>query len=68
MNIYPNPATDFISVDADNIIDVEVYSLTGAMVAKSNASTVDVSNLATGNYIVKVITENSVATSKLIKK
>lgn len=68
VNIYPNPATDFISVDADNIIDVEVYSLTGAMVAKSNASTVDVSNLATGNYIVKVITENSVATSKLIKK
>ena len=69
ISIYPNPATDYINVSTDEVNEINVYSLTGAIVARStNSTTVDVSHLSTGNYIVRIVTPNGVSTSKLIKK
>ena len=68
INVFPNPATDYITVDAADLQTVEVYSLTGACVARSAECTVDITALPAGNYIVKAIGANGVATSKIIKR
>lgn len=73
VNIYPNPAIDFISIDGS--IDynwVLIFSLTGQEVYSgqiSNSDVVDVSGLNTGVYLVHIYNSNDlVKTRKLLKK
>ena len=70
---YPNPVKDMLNVSfTQNISDVTVYNLLGQKVLfmnmNSNKGQVDMSNLATGTYLVKVNTENAVKTIKVIKQ
>ncbi|WP_309642101.1 T9SS type A sorting domain-containing protein [Flavobacterium sp.] len=72
-NMYPNPANNSVTIDARNTIDtVSIYNVLGqeVMVANPNAAqtTLDISNLNSGVYIVRTSTEGKVATSRLIKK
>ncbi|MEG0560029.1 MAG: alpha-amylase family glycosyl hydrolase [Muribaculaceae bacterium] len=69
VSIYPNPTTDTFTVNSDNVESVNVYSMTGALVVSvEGTNSIDVSNLATGNYIVKVVTATAATTHKLIKR
>lgn len=69
INIYPNPATDYVNVEGEGVKAIEVYSLAGALVASEKAeTTINVSNLAKGTYLVKVTTETGVKVEKMIKK
>ena len=69
VTIYPNPATDYVNVEGEGVEAIEVYSLAGALVASEKAeSSINVSNLAKGTYLVKVSTVNGVKVEKLIKK
>ena len=69
VTIYPNPATDYVNVKAEGVKAIEVYSMAGSLVANVNGeSTLDVSGLAKGTYLVKVSTEAGVKVEKLIKK
>jgi hypothetical protein len=70
---YPNPVKDVLNVSFEqNISDVTVYNLLGQQVAfkKMNADKgqIDMSNLASGTYLVRVNTENAVKTIKVIKQ
>ena len=70
---YPNPVKDVLKVSyAQNISDIAVYNLLGQQVLLMNVNAtkgqVDMSNLATGTYLVKVNTENAVKTIKVIKQ
>jgi hypothetical protein len=70
---YPNPVKDVLNVSFEqNISDVTVYNLLGQQVAfkKMNADKgqIDLSNLASGTYLVRVNTENAVKTIKVIKQ
>jgi uncharacterized protein GlcG (DUF336 family) len=70
LSVYPNPATDIVTVNAgDEIATLAVYSLTGAQMgvdAQVNGSTatLNVSGLQTGAYILSV----NGKTTKLIKR
>lgn len=68
INLYPNPATDFIKINSDKEVLVKIYSITGALVkqAKTVDKTVNISELKTGNYIVQFETENGKQNLKLI--
>ncbi len=71
--LYPNPVKDvlnFQSKDNTSINSIEIYNTLGQIVlAVPNAiSTVDVSNLQSGNYFVKVHTDLGVSNTKFIKK
>lgn len=72
--IYPNPATDQINVSLKNNADVvsyEIVNLAGQSVisAKSSVSSVNVSFLQTGVYILKVKDSEGVThLSKFVKK
>ncbi|WP_339837270.1 T9SS type A sorting domain-containing protein, partial [uncultured Flavobacterium sp.] len=71
--LYPNPVKDvlnFQSKDNTLISSIEIYNTLGQVVlAVPNAvSTVDVSNLHSGNYFVKVNTDLGVSNTKFIKE
>ena len=69
VKIYPNPATDYVTVEGGEVKSIEIYSLAGALVASEKAeNTVSVSDLAKGTYLVKVTTTDGVKVEKLIKK
>lgn len=69
ISIYPNPATDVLSVKAEEVTAVEIFSITGELVATASGnSTIDISGLANGNYLVRIATPQGVKVEKLIKK
>lgn len=52
---------------ASDVKAVYVYDICGALVMTSAESTVDMSGIADGMYIVKVVTADSFASIKIIK-
>ena len=65
--IYPNPATDFITISATVGSIVNVYASTGALVATGLANNkLDVSELGAGMYQVVVTNELVQTTQKLV--
>ncbi|MCG2611374.1 T9SS type A sorting domain-containing protein [Flavobacterium sp. SM15] len=70
---YPNPVTDVLNIEYSlNISNVEVYNALGQQVAVKSVNqtrtSLDMSGLAGGTYLVKVTLENAVKTIKVIKK
>jgi len=74
VQFYPNPTTDrvFIKSDSDLLLtELRIFDITGRMVEQKqlNVSSIDVSHLANGVYLLKVYSENEfVGGNKLIKK
>lgn len=58
ISLYPNPTNSMFTVEVpnDSVKTISVVDITGKVVATSNVATVDVSNLASGIYVVKVET------------
>ena len=76
-SIYPNPAHDVITISPNNgaaeNLNIAVINILGETVMQSNASntnshTLNISNLATGIYALKISNASSVSISKIIKK
>ncbi|WP_299223380.1 FG-GAP-like repeat-containing protein [uncultured Psychroserpens sp.] len=72
--IYPNPAKDVLNISTstpfqDNTI-YTIFDINGKRVmnAKLNQSTIDVSGLSTGNYILRIISGESIKSQKFIKQ
>ena len=70
---FPNPVKDFLNLSSTkNITNVAVFNILGQQVAtkkmNSNQDKIDMSNLATGTYLVKVTADNVVKTIKVIKQ
>ena len=73
-NVYPNPVNDKLVIETEEIVkEVVVYDVYGRQ--QDNKTTrqqgnlsVDVTNLNSGVYFVKVVTENGEAVQRFIKK
>lgn len=66
--VYPNPATDYLTVDSEKVTLIEIYSISGKLLQKKrNSNQIDVRKLNTGTYIIKVEINKELFTSKLIK-
>lgn len=68
-SVYPNPSSNLVHIKSDENIDkIEVYSTLGKSVltAKSNFSNIDVSNLKSGLYLLKIYVDDKVASKKII--
>ncbi len=69
-NVYPNPTTGLVKVEGVEGAQVIVYNMIGeAVYTEANASattTIDLSSFNAGNYIVKIINNNEVATQKIV--
>lgn len=68
LSIYPNPATEVLYVNAENLNRVEIYDMTGRIVMTTTMSVVDLRGMETGVYFVTVRTENAAKTTKLVVK
>lgn len=71
LNIYPNPAKDYITVESKSvrISSVAMYNLLGAQVISEKAlvnSRLNVSGLAKGIYMLKIEAEGGTATKKIV--
>ncbi|MBR5720774.1 MAG: DUF4465 domain-containing protein, partial [Bacteroidales bacterium] len=71
ISVYPNPTSGkfFISTDAYSTVDV--YNVNGQIVSHfdtNGKNCIDISDLSTGMYFVRIASDNSVVTKKLIKK
>ena len=70
-NIYPNPATEQVTLSSTNTIaSVELFNSLGQKVlnlnADSNSVTINIANLSKGIYTIKTNTDNGQSVSKLI--
>ena len=70
---YPNPADETINLSAlDNIENVVLYSILGQKVidlsVDSISTQINVSNLSTGTYIMKVTVGDQIGTYKVLKR
>ncbi len=68
--IYPNPAKDVLNIQSKNkIIKAEIYDAAGRvmMAVPVKENTVVVSELAKGNYIIKLSTKDQTFTQKFIR-
>ena len=69
--LYPNPVINNLNIfSIAGIEKVEIYSLTGVLVksAGANIKTINMSNLAHGSYLVRVVTEQGIFKQTIIKK
>jgi hypothetical protein len=67
--VHPNPCTSFLQIDSKQpITQVKLYSLTGCLLRTYQQSTISVADLATGHYLLKVITDKSIVMHRIIKE
>lgn len=69
LSIYPNPATDIISIKGvENIKSIKVYSILGALEKEVfNTNQVDISELSSGIHLIK-IDNGTIYSKKIIKQ
>jgi hypothetical protein len=69
VQLYPNPTSNVLNINAEGVQEVSVIDINGRTVmTEKNVNTVNLSDLANGVYYVRVITNNGVATEKIVKK
>jgi type IX secretion system substrate protein/Ig-like domain-containing protein len=73
LKVYPNPTFDVLNIEnAHAIVGIEIYTITGQKVAVKTinevTASIDMSGLAGGTYLVKVISDTAVKTVKVLKK
>jgi len=71
--VYPNPVINELNIATSKNTTVEkvsIYSLTGQLIkiAEGNEKTIDMSDLSSGNYFIKIQTNQGVINKKVIKK
>ncbi|KPH12832.1 T9SS type A sorting domain-containing protein [Chryseobacterium sp. ERMR1:04] len=68
--IYPNPVKDVLSIQSkDKIVKAEIYDAAGRVLKTISVTdnSMNVSELAKGNYIIKLSTKDKMMTQKFIK-
>lgn len=72
INVTPNPTTEFINIEIPNSngnFVAELFDITGKQVLrKENSETLNVSQLNSGIYILRIKTDNGVASRRIIKE
>jgi hypothetical protein len=73
VSIYPNPASNRLHISASNPIqNAEIYNVLGKKVMNvtinKTSESIDISNLASGVYMIKYNVEGSTGTAKFIKQ
>ena len=72
ISLYPNPASDVVKVECDNMQRVMVYNMFGQLVAENvvnnNKAEIQVSAFASGIYTVRIITAEGSATRTFVVK
>jgi hypothetical protein len=67
--VYPNPTANRIYIQGENVLQAELFDLRGRKVKATNQKQIDLSDITSGSFILKVTTDNNYTKSfKIIKK
>ena len=73
--LHPNPATNILNIDATtaiNIISVTIFNVLGQMITAvpnaKNFPAINVSDLKTGTYFIKIVSDKGTAYTKFVKE
>lgn len=67
--VYPNPTTDRVYIHTNNILQAELFDITGKKMITTNQKQIDLSNISKGSYILQITTQNNNTLSfKIIKQ
>ena len=72
IEMFPNPATDLLTLNADQVLDasIEVYNVAGKLVLTDNiqgtTKSINVSNLEKGMYMIKITNDEGSSIQRLI--
>lgn len=66
--IYPNPANQMLNVQAEGLQKVEMLDMSGRTVMTTSESRINLDGIASGIYMIRVITGNGIHTEKVIVK
>ena len=68
LDVYPNPAQDFIRVETmctSSLQRIDIYDITGKLIVSSTDTEINVSKLKSGMYFVNILTDKGVVTKKV---
>ena len=69
ISVYPNPTANRIYMQGENILQAELFDLRGRKVKVTNQKQIDLSDITSGSFILKVTTDNNKSKSfKIIKQ
>ena len=72
LGIYPNPATNNITIEIPQKSEIEILNINGQIIKTINnnntKTTIDLENLSSGVYIIKAKTDRGIAMNKFIKE
>ena len=68
ISVYPNPTANRIYIQGENVLQAELFDLRGRKVKVTNQKQIDLSDLTSGSFILKVTTGNNTKSFKIIKK
>ncbi len=71
ISIYPNPVKDILHFQTkENVLKIEIYDVAGRILSSKSIieNKVNLSELSTGNYFLKVYTEKGIMNTKIIKE
>lgn len=67
--VYPNPAHTILNIRTqESINNVAIYNIYGQKVMEAKTSTVDVSSLSNGIYIINIISDSKESTLRFVKQ
>ena len=71
VSVYPNPTSNILNIEAENIISVTIFDMSGKVVFFVNencsSTSIDLGGFANAEYMVKVDTQNGSSMKRIIK-
>ena len=69
ISVYPNPTANRIYIQGENVLQAELFDLRGRKIKATNQNQIDLSDITSGSFILKVTTDNNNTKSfKIIKR
>lgn len=69
IKIYPNPVVNELHVSSNNTVQqLQIFDMQGRLIMTNQNTTINVTELSSGNYFIKIIGENGSATKQFIKR
>jgi len=70
--IYPNPFSDIIQIEYSESANIEIINIQGQiienLITKDTKTTIDLTKLSSGVYIIKAQTDKGVTIKKILKQ
>ena len=68
IDVYPNPTDGIICIDIEDLERIEVYAINGQFIKEFSNSEIDITELNSGTYLLKVFTSSGWVTKQIVKK